>query len=257
MTKTLNRLLRNRLTLPIRPFYRQYPYRGGISVKSADSRGCVDTELGFFYSRIPKAANSTITSSLARIKFGRDLAPNKAKRVFRYPSQLSRPEVARIDSLFRFTVVRNPYTRTLSAYLDKIKRRFDQGRKVESSFAEFLDALANGRLYANAHWAPQSSLLLLPLEDFDFIGKVETLTDDLAHIHNRILRVEGLEREPVTSVLSHATGATDKLNSYYDEANIETVRTLYRQDFELLGYSPEFPGVAKPASTDTPLTSRA
>lgn len=234
------RLLRNRLTLPYTPFYRQYPYRNGVSINSADSRGCVDTELGFFCNRIPKAANSTVITNLAKFKLGRDILSKHAKKLFRHPSQLSAEEVAALNTLFQFTVVRNPYTRTLSAYLEKVELRFAKGRKVESSFSEFLNSLINGKLYSNAHWAPQNSLLLLPLEEFDFIGKVETLEEDMAYIRGRILKTDEAS-EPIKSFRPHATGANEKLKHYYDESSIEIVRNLFREDFELFGYPLDFP----------------
>lgn len=240
MNNTLRRLLRNRVTLPFTPFYRRYPYRNGISINSADARGCVDTELGFFCNRIPKAANSTITTNLAKFKFGRNVPSRQAKKLFRHPSQLGQEEVFAVHSLFRFAVVRNPYTRVLSAYLDKVERGFVEGRRAKSSFSEFLDSLVNGKLYSNAHWAPQSSLLLLPLEEFDFVGRVESLEEDMAYIRSRILETEDVV-EPLQPFLANATGATEKLAGYYDKSSIKTVQTLYRRDFELFGYSQNFP----------------
>jgi hypothetical protein len=187
MHSAFDKLLLNGLTLPWRPFYRRYPFRSPASIRSADDRGMVDMELGFFCNRVPKAANSTVVTNLARLKFGRDVDSPDAKKMFATPARLNRAEVERFASLFKFTVVRNPYTRTLSAYLDKIERRAVRAGK-ESSFRDFLlQAKKTPRfLYSNAHWAPQSSLMLIPVEQFDFIGKVETLDQDLAEIKRRI-----------------------------------------------------------------------
>lgn len=246
MKHSLYRLLNNRLTIPHKPFYRAYPYRNGVSINSADSRGCVDLELGFFCNRIPKAANSTVTASLARYKLGHEVPSRKAKKLFLHPSQLSSSQVQMLDQWFRFTIVRNPYTRTLSAYLDKVERHHRRGKNVPNSFAGFLDSLAGGALCDNAHWAPQHALLLLPLEKFDFIGRVESLDQDMAYIRQRIL---GEDNAPAitNSVLNHATGAVDKLKRYYDAYCVERVQTLFRQDFEAFGYSLELP-VSDPAA---------
>lgn len=238
MHREFDRLFLNHLTLPWRPFYRRYPFNSPASIRSADDRGLVDMELGFFCNRIPKAANSTVVTNLARLKFGRDIPSPVAKKMFATPGRLSAAEVARFNDLFRFTMVRNPYTRTLSAYLDKVERRALRHNR-ESSYGDFLRALKKGRyLYSNAHWAPQSALMLIPVEAFDFIGKVENLEQDLAEIKRRVCPDLAL---PVTSFKGNATDAGDKLRAYYDAERIALVRELYRDDFEVFGYPTEFP----------------
>lgn len=238
MNSLLPKFLRNRVTIPFTPFYRRYPYRNGISINSADARGCVDTRLGFFCNRIPKAANSTIVENLARLSFGEDIPSKVAKKRFTAPSQLSRSEVNQIEDMFRFAVVRNPFTRTLSAYLDKVERRNREARR-ESSFGEFLQGLANGKLYSNAHWAPQHSLLLLPFDDFEFIGKVESLDKDLNHVRTRILGKQ--VEETFKSFRANSTGAGRRLQEYYDDETVIMVLELFRKDFELFEYPHELP----------------
>lgn len=221
------------MTMPFTPFYRQYPFQKRVSISSADSRGCVDIEMGIFCNRIPKAANSTVITNLARIKFDREIPSREAKKMFLTPSELTRREVAEIASLFKFTVVRNPYTRTLSAYLDKVERRALRDNR-KTSFMGFLQSLKNGKLYANGHWAPQNALLLLPAEQFDFIGKVESLDTDLPLIETEI---QGFPpRKPFKSFLANSTGATEKLKAYYDTQTAEMVRLLYQDDFKLFNY---------------------
>lgn len=239
MHSAFEKVLFNGVTLPWRPFYRRYPFRSRASIRSADDRGMVDLELGFFCNRVPKAANSTVVTNLARLKFGRDIDSPEAKRLFTTPARLSRADVARFPSLFRFTVVRNPYTRTLSAYLDKIERRALRAG-VESSFGDFLrKAKQQPRfLYSNAHWAPQSSLMLIPVHEFDLIGRVESLDRDLTEIKRRIR--PDLE-QPLTSFTGNSTGAGDKLKRYYNNELISLVQDLYREDFAAFGYSTEFP----------------
>ena len=176
-------------------------------------------------------------TNLARLKHGEDVASRAAKRMFTSPARLSAEEVVRFDDLFKFTVVRNPYTRTLSAYLDKVERRAKRDNR-ESSFRDFLLSLQRGKLYANAHWAPQSALMLIPVERFDFIGKVETLEQDLATIKRRIR--PDLE-QPLTSVMTNATGAGDRLRAYYDDELVALVQDLYRRDFTSFRYDTAFP----------------
>lgn len=239
MHPALDKLLFNRATLPLRPFYRRYPFRSPVSMRSANDRGMVDLELGFFCNRIPKAANSTIVTNLVRLKLGHDVPSRQAKKISTRPGRLSRADMARFDELFKFTVVRNPYSRVLSAYLNKVVR-FPQ-RCGEISFAQFLQRLAEEPrfLYSNAHWVPQADLLLIPAEEFDVIGKVESLDRDLAEIKQRIR--PGVA-DQITSAGPPPTGAAKKLRRYYsDDSLIALVADIYRDDFATFGYSTDLP----------------
>ena len=239
MHSALDKLFFNRATLPLRPFYRRYPFRSPASMRSANDRGMVDLELGFFCNRVPKAANSTVVTNLTRLKLGHDVPSEEAKKISVRPGHLSGADMARFDEIFKFTVVRNPYSRVLSAYLNKVVR-FPE-RCGEISFAEFLQRLAAEPefLYSNAHWVPQADLMLIPAKEFDFIGKVESLDRDLAEIKRRI-RPD--IKDEITTAGPPATGASKKLREYYsDDSLIALVADIYRQDFTTFGYSTELP----------------
>ncbi len=248
-TARMRKLLRNRVTIPWTPFYRRYPYTDGISINSADARGLVDLELGIFCNRIPKAANSSVIVNLAYRKYGQEIPSKEAKKRFRTPSQLRASEVERLSELFRFAFVRNPYTRVLSAFLDKVDRRA-QDRDQEASFMEFLEYLEQDGLFSNAHWAPQASLLLLPFEEFDFIGKTENLNEDMGFVLDQVQGHK--ENKKLLSALGNATGASGKLATYYDDRAKAKVDKLYRQDFERFDYPMTLPSVPPhPSSAST------
>ena len=238
-TRFINRYSKNHLFPSIQPFYRRYPFNSKMSLRSADSRGCVDLDLGFFYSRVPKAANSTVVSTLASLKTESPLDPKEAKLLFTRPSDLTASEVEDFNDLFKFTVVRDPYIRTLSAFLDKVERKQEAGRHkgIKRDFRGFLKWLDGGKLHSNAHWAPQSSLLLLPFEDFDFVGRVEGFPADLQSILGYINGTPA--KNDITSIFTHSTSAVDKLARYYDAETCELVARIYRRDFELFGYNQE------------------
>lgn len=243
MRSALDKIRFNAVTLPLRPFYRRYPFRSPASIRSANDRGMLDRELGFFCNRVPKAANSTVVTTLARLKFGREVGSREAKRMFATPAHLGGTEVDNFDSLFKFTVVRNPYTRVLSAFLDKIER-FRERDNHNTTFAEFLQRLRDDHryLYGNAHWVPQSDLMLIPVERFDLVGRVESLDRDLAQITGRIRPGTSDTITSTTSAGPPPTRASEKLRRYYDDpALIELVRAIYRDDFSAFGYSTDFP----------------
>ncbi|WP_077530200.1 sulfotransferase family protein [Vreelandella utahensis] len=242
----MNKLLRNRITIPWTPFYRRYPYSDGISINSADARGLLDFDLGVFCNRIPKAANSSVVVNLAYRRYGSEIPSREAKKLFRAPSQLRGREVERLPELFRFAFVRNPYTRVLSAFLDKVDRR-ERQKNREASFLEFLEYLEKDGLFSNAHWAPQTSLLLIPFEEFDFFGKTENLDEDMSFVLDQIQGHK--ENKKILSALGNATSAASKLATYYDDQAKAKVEKLYRQDFERFGYPTTLPTKPEPPSS--------
>jgi hypothetical protein len=227
------------------PFYRRYPYRGPLGLFKVDPRGAYSPVDGFFYNRIPKAANSTVMATLmARSTFSRAFSDGHAKRRLLRPSRLLPRDVARFEhDVFKFTFVRDPYARVLSAFADKILRRRQQSRGFYASrggddgtppaFIDFLRFLEDGALLADPHWTPQVHLMLLPLDRFDFIGRVERLDADLAHVMGRVFP----DAPPAPP--KRAGPRTDS-RKRYDEAYTPEARALverlYREDFAALGY---------------------
>jgi len=67
-----------------------------------------------------------------------------------------------------FTVIRDPYSRTLSAFLDKFRReefirQFRAFEMTADGYLQFLYWLADGNLGANSHWNLQTRAMLMPL----------------------------------------------------------------------------------------------
>ena len=227
-------------------FYKKYPYAGHVPIQDVDSRGAYDGEIGFFYNRIPKVANSTIVNCLLNYK-NVDIGniEGQYKSYFKKPSGMSLGEVNKLGDSFKFVFVRNPYSRLLSAYLDKVIRRqyfsadgkyptthFSQ-KSTPPTFTEFCNYLADGGLYQNAHWAPQNHLLLLPLEEFDFIGKFENLDADIKYL----MRQLGGDQPSIQRAGPPSTSADQLLAQYYSPDLYEFVSELYKEDFNLFGYT--------------------
>ena len=224
------------------PFYRAYPYRHALAIADCDARGAADPSLRVFFNRIPKAANSAITAQLAALRLGHEVASRQAKRTFLRPSELTDRQVAELPSYFKFTIVRNPYARVLSAYLNKIvggKKLAYLGRKpgehAPPSFAEFLAYLERGGLHENAHWTPQASLMLLPREQLDFVGRVERLSEDLHFVVTRLAPASAAAAAGPAP--PRRTRAEAEFARHYDARCAELVRSLYREDFATFGYS--------------------
>lgn len=231
------------------PFFREY--RSPVSADIVNKLAAIDHHRRYAYFRIFKAANSTIIASLHHAATSEQVVDLKELQVvkdnnYSRPNELSPDQVAELkDDYFTFTFVRNPYTRLLSCYLDKIVR--EAGNKTNSvnralgkpegstiSLDEFLTYLESGGLFANAHWAPQWALIPLPIRDLKFIGKVESLAPDLSEV----LRILFNAAPPVVSAREHATPAEEAVKDMAPDVR-RRIFQLYQRDFETFGYSQE------------------
>jgi len=235
--------------------YASHPALRGMRADArwrAYSRTTINPEAGYVYFRIPKNANSTIAKTLLYhhdpdgYDPSQDSGARIAKGAFRrlWGSRCYSLAALR-SSYLTFAFARNPYSRLLSAYLDKTQTpgkdasyrwvAAAMGRESarELSFEEFVTYLEQGGLRANTHWFPQSELLPVGAGELDFLGRVETLETDAQAL---ISRIYGADRWRGLQSASNATGARSRLVDYYDEGLARRVRDLYARDFEELGY---------------------
>jgi hypothetical protein len=235
------------------PFYRAFPYRGPVSLFQVEHRGAYSPPDQFFYNRVPKAGNTSVARVLAGHSNYCRPRPGKGDmgRMLR-PQLMSRADVRTLTGpdTFRFTIVRNPYTRVLSAYLSKILlidnpkrlRRFARMMNTDPGtppdFTTFCRFLANGGLWRDAHWAPQWALMLLPEDMYHFVGRTETLEEDLTLITSRIW---GSDTVVSTPRLGMQTNSGDAIAAHYTDAARDIIARIYAEDFRRFGYSTDLP----------------
>jgi hypothetical protein len=141
-----------------------------------------------------------------------------------------------------FSVVRNPYARALSAYLDKIQtpsdphvwmpftRRYGIDISARLSFSEFLSVIrSDDPIGVNEHFCPQTVNLLQPIIPIDFVGRLEEM-DSTA----RFLSEKGI---PMEEHAPHRTNAAERIASFYGRDEIRAVQRFFSADFEIYGYS--------------------
>lgn len=212
----------------------------------------------YVYVENPKVACSHIKRCLQRMELGDSEAFIKNVHD-RIESPLLMVDQLRADQLlhifnsnefFKFTFVRNPFTRTLSAYLDKIGRNEKHKRSILLalgrnpddleqfvSFMDFTQAIATLDPYLmDNHWRPQTDQVLFPLVRYDFIGRFETFERDFSKV---VKTITDDSQPPLDSDISHQTGAGAALFKYYDGGSAEVVRNVYARDFQHFGYSTE------------------
>ncbi len=146
---------------------------------------------------------------------------------------------------FRFTFVRNPYTRVLSAYLDKLvtnewerERRLPQlgfRKNARPTFISFLERIIDqDPVEMDIHWTPQTHLLGLPHNTYDRVYRFEDFQPGL----RRMLAATGVpvHDESVIEVPAHPTAANSRVSEHYGTREIDLVSELYAEDFRNLGY---------------------
>lgn len=224
-----------------------------ISAKNFDYALNISIKHNYIYVENPKVACSTIKSVLQRSELNN---PNLRYHEFndihsRAFSPLLQPSQLRgFDKFvlnmkpFKFCFVRNPYSRLLSAYLDKIHRDTEQRSKVLMAlgrntgdviyFDDFVKTVCDQSTYEmDPHWRIQYYHTLQGLLDFDFVGRIEKFDFDI----EVVLANLGINKAKFYSPEKrHAQEADGLLNDFYTPQLRSLVGDKYAVDFEYFGY---------------------
>ena len=218
--------------------------------------------LPYIYVQNSKCASSTIRNTLWAAEHALGLTGPPGRP---HNEAVSAPLVhdprrwEQVEREFVFTVARNPFTRILSAYLDKIVAHRDPRvwggfaarhglSEAPLAFRDFLQLIADTpEDEMDQHWRPQSCGLAPTIVPYDFIGGVENLQADLAHILRRIFG----EEVPIRDFMPHRTNSSRRMAEHYGPEEIRLVQTIYAADFAHLGYSRDPSTTAR-----TPLVER-
>ena len=208
----------------------------------ADNKVLWTPDLPIVYMDNPKCGSTTIKNSLkqaqaaeymrAGIAFRRSEEPHKADDCLKNRG-LRR---SACNHRFLISCVRNPYTRALSGYLDKVATRdpryFPELRdhSVEN-FEQHLLAIADYRpKRLNFHFRPQHINLDFPNINYDAIFYLENLS--------AISRFFAEMSPKITLETSapHSRSANSKLRDHYTDRAVKLVQGIYAQDFSVFGY---------------------
>lgn len=168
-----------------------------------------------------------------------------------------------VTAPYAFTILRCPFNRIASAFLDKIvsrERPFwsftdamnDKAAGDGISFRQFITALSKPAvLKSNPHWRPQTDFLVL--KEYDDYFELEKFDHAVGRLRDRIgLEVKDARElskhgashcksasgEPVCDTPAEALfamkidGVSPDLDSFYDDALRNQVREIYKRDFE-------------------------
>lgn len=213
----------------------------------------------FVYVETPKAACTTIKRVLQQAEVGGGMTYEKPGDVhLRERSPLLTPcedmagfsQAMRDQNYFRFCFVRNPFSRILSCYLDKmVITEFERRRLAPKlgfdpdaappPFGDFLRAVREQTAEErDIHWSTQVYLLRPDRIRYSFIGRFEMFREQFRSVCESL----GIARfgDDLRNT-AHATNAGKQLRTFFGRREIELVQTIYEQDFSSFGYgwSPE------------------
>ena len=198
------------------------------------------------YIPIPKAANSSIRAELLRLIGENPEAVSEIQEFNRFDKrQFSDCERLLAPDWFVFTVVRNPYTRAASAYLDKVVSRDRplnalkaMGLRKSDSFERFLRLIDLWPTSAlNDHVMPQARLLSHPLHLPNLhVYKVENLQTDWPKITDEIEKASGIRLKPLER--RNRAAADNPWRSLINDRTASLIRRIYAEDFRRFSYPP-------------------
>ena len=213
----------DRVTLIRPPSWVQYPDALLIQEKDMDMedrypvRQFVINSRGVMYYEMPKVASNSICAAIH--------------------STNTSPQVVPIQ--FRFTYVRHPLARLVSAYVEKIQQgkiqwltcshKMIQALQPSISIEDFVDFLVNfdsknydGELLGN-HWCPQS-WLVNSMPPLDFVGCLENIKEEWPTLMER-----GLGPLPH----KHKTENIPTWQQILDTETETKARKFYHEDFDM------------------------
>lgn len=191
-------------------------------------------ELGCVFVHIPRTAGISVGNAL----FGK--APSWHLSVRAYQLMYARAEYRR---RFKFTFIRNPWARAVSAYdflkgggVEEHDRAWrDRHMLPDESFADFVRRwLTPANASTEIHFVPQWDFLSIASwsdPGLDFVGRFEHLEADFEEVCRHL----GVQRA-LPHVNRSANHESRDYPDRYDDASARRVAEVYARDVERFGY---------------------
>lgn len=209
-------------------------------------------ELDTIFISISKNANSTINRMFLD-KLGIDYDPENYHSIHgpKHDRSISQRKFLRLDTedIFVFAFSRNPLTRLVSAYENKVVQESYQpimqnyfgAIYPDMPFAEFVRAVCRiPDWWSDEHFRSQSSDIFPRGKDkVDYIGSVENLSEDIQPVRNKL----GLP-QPKTTNTTKSKSERD-MSDYYTQDLAAAIYRRYRDDFKNFNYEDEYREILK------------
>lgn len=152
------------------------------------------------------------------------------------------------DGFFRFTFVRNPYSRLLSCYLDRIAdqksrpylelvRYMGRERGYSPTFPEFIEAICDqSPKQQNNHWRIQYYDAMCDVITYSFVGKQERFSEDISYIYKCVSGDPIPVDASKVNASPASTGASRRIQSFWSVDLVRKVAAHYASDFDFFRY---------------------
>ena len=235
-------------------------------------RSYVSERYKLVYLETPKVASTSLKWALAHIE-GFSVTPAVLRAGYKnemsihsreihplpaltdYPA--SRAQAILDDAKFkRFAAARNPYTRLIAAWSDKIRQiepgnsetcvaisRFHQKdpQTHNPSFREFVSWMleTNDRENCNLHWRPQTDVIYAARIKYDYIIKTESIGADLQRIFDANPDTSSFNARGILAQYRYNESLPLSYEGLYDSELARDVAEFYAEDFRRFNYDPD------------------
>lgn len=207
----------------------------------------ISLEHGYLFTKNEKAGNNTARMTLQSMEAGGEVpkgfqSQRRATGPLLQPSDLALAHIDDINErgLLRFAIVRNPYSRILSCYLNKIERATRKkdkflrraGLSADGGFKDFVGAVVRQRPEdMDPHWRTQFYNIYADIIDYDTLIKFERYDDEVAKLLETLYGASS-----IVNVRKGETNAATLIEQYFDREIIRMVNDGFAVDFERFGY---------------------
>lgn len=192
---------------------------------------------------VPKCANTSIKRAFMDLlgKTGRAHVQGQFDMVSKWTAAYKYPD------FFKFAFVRNPYSRLVSCYNNKVQRKIHApmrrfGITKKTTFEKFIETVFEYHdSIADQHFRSMSYDLVInddvktPVLVPDFVGTVETIERDWKYVVKRVYEASGKRLPDLPRANMDETNSRS-WQDYYTPRLKELVQRRYAMDFEVFGY---------------------
>ena len=248
----------NRLRIPM-PIVSEDLYESGRQNSNqpphAANEVVISDEWKFVYVEVRKTASSTIRQALSNmfnVTFNKcpvERSILKRCRVLGGRCSTLCLNETHIQEYFFFSFVRDPEERFFSGYKEAFNQRFSKiGIKPGnvSHMLKVIDLMQSQHYYTDHHLESQSMSLSSPWIDgdgvmhripMDFIGRVETLSDDFEEVLRSLENREGRRIKRIKLGFENPGGEIAEISRSLDNEQMSSsIKHAYLQDFICFGY---------------------
>lgn len=218
-----------------------------------DEAEIVNATLPFIAVGIPRCGSSTLNYHLRRelCRSAPVSDPEPSCHHLKIENIGELLSLTRLERYFSFAICRNPYDRLVSLYLEMYYNRGGKNivmqysklttknetifHKSKGNFDFFCELLLDSNEWLNdIHFRPQVEFICIKDKlALDYLGKFEEYDESITEIFN----VLGINYEP-NGAWKQSSYSKKNWRSFYSRTSLRICESIYKDDFDFLGYSP-------------------